>query len=312
MRGDVDYTAAEVTYAVDTSQAVRWQFRVDNLTKIMNTTALGDVVSLTANIVGSELAGTQFEEPQVLLGGALSIVQVLLTFLADLGITGVMTTQMTNDWAFKAAVTVPVVDKGGHPLQIPPYPAKAPTFKLDDTDVRVEWDVAPHADGASFTIEGQPTWDPWQALFKFQVQLSTKDGTDYGLLLGFGYGWDFNKGPFHFEGLVAVTITGVAGAGVAGDSVLGFAIGFLAQLKASIKPIISVTVSVEGQLALVWACQGTPSETTYGAAKLTITVEASVCLLFSITFEATITPHTVLSGPGEPACPLPDVLPNAS
>ena len=102
VRGDVDYTAAEVTYAVDTSQAVGWQFRVDNLTKTMNTTALGDVVSLTANIVGSELAVTQFEEPQVLLGGALSIVQDLLTFLADLGITGVMTTQMTNDWAFKA------------------------------------------------------------------------------------------------------------------------------------------------------------------------------------------------------------------
>jgi hypothetical protein len=309
VRGDVDYTAAEVTYAVDTAQAAGWQFRVDNLTKIMNTTALGDVVSLTANIVGSELAGTQFEEPQVLLGGVLSIVQVLLTLLADLGITGVMTTQMTNDWAFKVAVTVPVVDQQGHPLQIPPYPAPEPTFKLDDTDVRVEWDVAPHADGVSFTIEGQPTWDPWQALFKFQVQLSTKDGTDYGLLLGFGYGWDFDEGPFHFEGLVAVTI-----AGVVGDSVLGFAIGFLAQLKASIKPIISLTVSLEGQLALVWACQGTPSETTYGAAKLTFTVEASVCLLFSITFEASATAHTVLSppGPGEPACPFPDVLPNAS
>ena len=62
----------------------------------------------------------------------------------------------------------------------------------------------------------------------------------------------------------------------------------------------------------MWACQGTPNETTYGAAKLTFTVEASVCLLFSISFEASATAHTALRGPGEPACPLPDVLPNAS
>lgn len=312
--GDVDYTAAQVSYAVDTSQAVGWQFRVDDIVKIMNTTSLGDVVTLGASIVSSAGATTQFEQPSLLLGGALSIVQDLLTMLADLGITGVLTVLMTNSWALKAAVTVPVADATGHALQVPPWPAPDPSFKLDDTEIKLEWDVDPSSDTVTFSMAGQPMFaipslpDVYvTAIIKFQIQMSTASGTDYSLLIGVGFAYDADAGPFDLKGLIAITF-----AGVSGDSVLGFAIGFLLQLQAAIVPIVSVTLSVEGQLALVVACEGTPSQTKYGAALLTMGIEVSVCLVFSISIEYQHTWSRVMEGPDGSACPLPNVLPNAS
>lgn len=314
VRGDVDYTAAQVTYTVDTSQAVGWQFRVDNVVKIMNTTSLGDVIKLGASIAASDGATTQFEQPTLLLGGALSIVQDILTILAEFGITGVLTALMTNSWALKAAEIVPVVDGQGHPLQIPPYPDPSPDFKLDDTEIKVEWDVAPTADAATFSIGGQPMFAIHvipnvyvTAIIKFSVEVSTADGTDYSLLIGVGLAFSLDAGPFSFKGLFAITF-----AGVWGDSVLGYAIGFLLEVEASIEPIISVKLSLEGQLALVKACEGTATATKYGAARLILAVEVSVCLVFSISFELQTTTYKVLEGPDGSACPLPSVLPNAS
>ena len=314
--GDVDYTAAHVTYTVDTSQAVEWRFRVDDIVKIMHNTSMGDVIQLGTNIVSSAGAATQFEQPSLLLGGALSIVQDILTILADLGITGVLTALMTDTWtwALKAAVAVPVVDHSGNPLQIPPLPDESPDFKLDDTEIKLEWDVAPTADTATFSMGGQPMFAIHvipnvyvTVIIQFQVQLSTANGTDYSLLVGVGLSFDLDAKPFSFSGLFAITF-----AGVWGDSVLGYAIGFLLKLQASIDPIISVSLSVEGQLALVKACQGTPNETKYGAGRLILAVEVSVCLVFSISFELQTTTSQVMEGPGGSTCPLPDVLPNAS
>jgi hypothetical protein len=314
VRGDVDYTAAQVTYTVDTSQAVGWQFRVDDIVKIMNTTSLGDIIQLSANIVSTYGATTQFEQSSLLLGGALSIVQDILTILADLGITGVLTALMTNSWAFKVAMTFPVVDENGQPLQIPPLPAKCPDFKLDDTEFKLEWDVAPTSDKGSLSISGQPMFAIHTVpcvylavILKFELEVSTSDGTHYALLIGAGLSYSLDAKPFTFKGLFAITF-----AGVWGDSVLGFAIGFLLQVQASIDPIISITLSLEGQLALVKACEGTPNETKYGAAVLTFAVEVSVCLVFSISFELKTTGSKVLTGPDGSTCPLPDVLPNAS
>lgn len=68
-------------------------------------------------------------------------------------------------------------------------------------------------------------------------------------------------------------------------------------------------LKLEGKLAMVSACRGTPSETLFGAAKLTFAVEVSIFLVFSISFEYETTGSEVLRGPGPPACVLPDVIP---
>jgi len=314
VKSDLDYSAAQVTYEVDTAQAVGWRFGLDDVVKIMNTTSLGDVIQLRADVAAADGAATRFNQPSLMLGGGLSIVQDLLTILADLGITGSMSALMTNDWALKVSVDVPIVDASGEPLQIPPQPDPNPDIKFDDTEIKVEIQVAPAADQAAFSMGGQPMLAIHSipglyavAVIKFQIELSTADGTVYSLLLGAGIAYSLSAEPFEFQGLIAITIFGMAG-----DTVLGFGIGFLLQLEASLEPIVKVTISLEGQLAIVAACQGTPSATTYGAAKLTFGVEVSLCLVFSISIEVSTTASEVLSGPGAPACPLPDVLPNAS
>jgi len=321
VKGDIDYSAAQVTYGVDTSQPVTWNFALDGAVKIMNTSSLGDMIMLTANVrASSAQPSTTFQQPVLKLGGALSIVQAVLNVLADLGIQGIMSVQMTNSWSLKVKVTVPVVDASGEPLQIPPL-VPNPSFKLDDTGVEVELDVAPKMDEAQFALVGQPmiAVDPVHipglyvvGIIKFSILISTEDGTTYALLIGFGIAYELDLakiGSFKlgFKGLFALTIFGLDG-----DTVLGFGIGFLLKLELSIEPIISIEISLEGQLAVVMACRGTGHDTTYGAAKLTFGVEIHVCLIFSISFEVETTASKVINGPGGATCPLPDVLPSAS
>jgi hypothetical protein len=316
VHGDVDYTGAQVTYTVDTAQAAGWEFRVDDIVKIMSTTSLGDVVTLGASIVSSDGGTTQFQQPSVELGGALTIVQDILTMLVDMGVTGVFTALMTNSWALKASFNVPAADATGHALQIPPWPAPDPTFKLDDTEVKLEWDLDPSSDTVTFSVGGQPMFAIQSlpgvyvtGIIKFQIQMSTTSGTDYALLIGVGFAYDADVlgGKISLKGLIALTF-----AAVWGDSVLGYAIGFLLQLQAAIEPIISVTISIEGQAVFVTACKGTPNQTKYEAALLTVAIEVSVCLVFSISVEYQHTWSKVQDGPDGSACPLPSVVPTAS
>jgi hypothetical protein len=314
VKGDVDYTGAKVTYTVDTAQATSWHFALDGAVKIMNTSALGDVIVLSTDIRAmSDQPGAQFQHPNLKLGGALTIVQDVLTILADLGIQGVMSAQMTNDWSLKVKLSVPFVDAAGEALQIPPL-VPNPQVKFDDSGVEVELDVAPVMDKAQFALVGQPMFAVQEipglyvvGLIKFSIQISTEDGTTYGLLIGFGVAYEIDAGPFKLKGLFALTMFGFMG-----DTTLGFGIGFVLKLGLAIEPIASVEIYLEGQLAVVSACRGTGNDTTYGAAKLTFGVEISVCLVFSISFEVETTASEVINGPGGALCPLPDVLPSAS
>jgi hypothetical protein len=243
------------------------------------------------------------------MGGSLSFVQDLLTILADLGITGVMNAEMTNEWSLKVAEKVPVVDQFGKAYQIPPL-VPTPDIKFEDTDLSVEVKVAPTSDSAKFQLEGTPMFAIKAipgvyvaAIIQFSIEVSTGDGTTYTLLLGVGLAFDVDAGPLGLKGLIALTIFGFIG-----DTSLGFGIGFLLKLGVEIEPIISIEITLEGKLAVLRACGGTPNETVFGAAKLTFGVEVSVCLVFSISFEVETTAKEAIEGPGEPACALPDVL----
>ncbi|HTR73418.1 MAG TPA: hypothetical protein VMG80_07460, partial [Solirubrobacteraceae bacterium] len=315
VKGDVDYTGAAVTYVVDTAQAKPWSFALDGAVKIMNTTALGDIIALKTDIrAAADKPGAEFQHPNLKLGGALTIVQDMLTILADLGIQGVMSAQMTNDWSLKVKLTVPFVDATGEALQIPPL-VPNPQVKFDDSGVEVELTTEPNMDKAQFALVGQPMFALQElpgayavGLIKFSIQISTEDGTTYGLLIGYGFAFEIDLTKvLKLKGLFAVTFFGFIG-----DTTLGFGIGFVAKLGVAIEPLFSVEVYLEGQLAVVAACRGTGNDTTYGAAKLTFGVEISVCLVFSISFEVETTASRVITGPDGAACPLPDVLPSAT
>lgn len=306
---DLDYTAAQVTYELDTAQPVPWRFRLDHAAKVMNSSSLGDVIRLDSNVVAAAGTPTIFDQPQLQMGGALSVVQDLLTILADLGITGVMNAEMTNALSLKVGLNIPFVDATGKWFQIPPI-VPEPDIKFEETQATVEITVAPDADEAGFELGGKPMFAIKAipglyavAIIQFSIKLSTTEGTTYSLLLGVGFAYDLDAGPFGFKGLIALTFFGFIG-----DTTIGFGIGFLLQLELEIVPIIRIEISLEGKLALVWGCKGTPDETEFSAAKLTFGVEVSICLVFSISFEVETTASSVIRGPGAPACALPDVL----
>jgi hypothetical protein len=170
--------------------------------------------------------------------------------------------------------------------------------KFDDSGVEVELDVAPVMDKAQFALVGQPMFAVREMpglyvleLIKFSIQISTEDGTTYGLLIGFGVAYEIDAGPFKLKGLFALTMFGFMG-----DTTLGFGIGFVLKLGLAIEPIVSVEIYLEGQLAVASACRGTGNDTTYGAAKLTFGVKISVCLVFSISFEVETTASEVING----------------
>ncbi|MCU1350376.1 MAG: hypothetical protein JWO56_3406, partial [Acidobacteria bacterium] len=262
--------------------------------------AMGDLITLTADVAAEAGRETTFDAPHLVLGGALSIVQDLLTILADLGISGVLRTAMTNDWSFKASLRVPFVDAQGEDLEIPDV------IKFADTGVTVEETILPHNDSASFEIGGSPEFNafglPCVGIIHFTIKLSTADGTSYEVLIGFGLAYEKKVEPFTVNGLVAITLFAVWG-----DTALGYGVGFLLKLGASIDPIASLELSVEGRLARILVDQGAADETLFYAAKLTLALEISIFLVLSVSVEYETKQVTVAHGPLTEAS-LPDIL----
>lgn len=286
VKSDLDYGTSVVTYQVDTAQPIPWRFALTNAKSIMNSTAMGDMITLNADIAAQAGVETVFNNPKLALGGALDIVQDLLTILEDLGITGTMRTVMTNEWSIEVTVTVPFVDPMGEDLQIPPL-VPNPTVKFSDTGVSVGIEVWPDASSASFEIEGTPMFAVQSipglyviAIISFEIEMSTETGVHYKLLIGFGVAYSLEAGPFELEGLIAITFFAIWG-----DTAVGYGIGFLVKVSAEIAPIVAVELTLEGRLARIMLAQGTPDETVFGVAKLTFAIEVSIFLVLSISFE---------------------------
>jgi hypothetical protein len=142
------------------------------------------------------------------------------------------------------------------------------------------------------------------AILKFVIKLSTQDGTSYKLLIGFGIAYEEKVTDWlKLKGLFALTIFGVIG-----DTVLGFGAGFLIKASADLE-IVSVTVRIEGKLALVWGCRGTAGvESQWSVAKLVFGIDITIAFVFSINFEYEGKTKNLMQGPGEPVCALPDVI----
>jgi hypothetical protein len=250
-----------------------------------------------------------FNDPLLVLGGALEIVQDLLTILEDLGIAGILRTVMTNEWKLTATLTIPFVDAMGQDLQVPPFPDPFPVVKFADTGISIEVDVAPDNQGASFEIEGRPMFAIKSipglyvvAIIGFKIELSTEDGTHYTLLLGVGVSYEIEAGPFELKGLLAITFFAIWG-----DTVCGYGVGFLVKVSAAIEPIISIELTLEGKLARITVNKGLPDETVFCAAKLVFAIEVSVFLILSISIEVEAKQVTTIRG-SLPESMLPDVI----
>jgi hypothetical protein len=315
VKSDLDYSASQVTYELDTANLVPWRFALTKAARIMNHANMGDVFTLSADVFAEAGRDTVFVQPALRVGGALQVVQDVLTILQDLGIAGTFRTTMTNGWSLNAKLTVPIADATGQDLTIPPAPINpAPlnyTLIFSDSGINVGFDITPSAETATLEIEANPMFGTSKPglyvaiIVKFTIHLGTDTGTHFGLLIGIGLAVKFKLGPFEAKGLIALTFFGVTG-----DTLFGYGIGFLLKLTVDFfekAPILTVEVSVEGKKASLTVRKGQPDETVFSVAKLVLAVEATVCLVLSISIEHEWKAVCVVRGPlGEEA--LPDVL----
>ncbi|MFB9240455.1 hypothetical protein, partial [Massilia antarctica] len=298
VRSDLDYSGATVTYTLDTAEPIPWRFVLDDALKIMAHTAMGDLLSMAADIDAEAGRATRFADPALRIGGPFDIVQDLLTILEDLGIPARPEVRMTNEWKLSVALDVPFVDAAGEDFQVPPGDP-LPTIKFADTGVKVEVAVAPKADEASLTLHGSPMFAIKSvpglyvvAIIEFELKLSTETGTTYGFLIGVGIAYSLEAGPFELEGLFAITFFAVFG-----DTVLGYGVGFLVKLSAELPPIVSIELSLEGKLARLVAHKGLADETVFQVAKLVFAIEVSIFLVFNISLEVETSKIEVIRGP---------------
>jgi hypothetical protein len=309
VRSDLDYSGSTVTYTLDTAASPPWRFKLDKATKILANTSLGDVMTMVADIAGEAGSFTQFNNPTTKLGGPFDIIQDLLTIMQDLGIAAQTIVQMTNDWSLSVTLTVPFVDAAGDPFEVIPG-EPIPTVIFEDTGVKVEIKVAPENDEASFELAGKPMFAIKSipglyvvAIIGFKIKLSSEDGTTYTLLIGVAIAYELSAGPFELKGLFGLTFFAIFG-----DSVLGYGVGFLVHVSASLDPIVSIELSLEGTLARLLIDKSTPTETVFQVAKLTFAIEVSIFLVFSISLEVETKKIEVIRGPLlEGDCP--DVVP---
>jgi len=309
VKSDIDYTQAIVTYEVDTAAVPGWRFAVDQVDKIVNSSNLGDVITFRANLQGDSKQPTRIDSPQIMIGDGMAIVQDILTLLAELGISGTTEVEMTNKWSIKIRFIVPVKDQTGKDLQIPPL-VPLPDIKFVDTGITISIKVWPKGDQADFQLAGTPMFAIKAvpglyavAILKFSIRLSTVDGNSYKLLIGFGYAYELKATSWlKLKGMIAFTIFGVVG-----DTAMGYGAGFLVKLSADLV-IVTITVRVEGKLAHVLGCKDTASESQWLLAKLVFAVDITIVFIFSISFEYEGKTKGVIKGPGEPDCPLPDII----
>ena len=298
VRSDLDYAGATVTYTLDTANPVPWRFRLQDAVKIMAHTAMGDLMSMAADIDAEAGRLTSFADPKLKIGGPFDIVQDLLTILKDLGVPVRPDVRMTNEWSLSVGLTVPFVDASGDDFEVIPG-EPIPTIKFADTGLSIELAVAPSADSATMELHGSPMFAIKSipglyvvAIIKFQLQLSTDTGTTYGFLIGVGIAYSLEAGPFELEGLFAITFFAVFG-----DTVLGYGVGFIVKLSAELPPIVSVEISLEGTLARLIAQKDLPDETVFQIAKLVFAIEVSIFLVFSISLEVETKKVEVIRGP---------------
>jgi hypothetical protein len=211
---------------------------------------------------------------------------------------------MTNAWSLNATLKVPITKQNGDDFTIPPVkpppPAPPVNFALIFSDFGIEAEniIAPEADSCTLQIGGSPMFGTSiyglyvVVIVKFKLKVGTDVGTVYSLLIGIGLAYKVEVGKWELKGLLAITFMAVFG-----DTVCGYAIGFLVKVSLDLSPVFCVEVSLEGKAARLTVHPGLPDETVFSVSKLVFAVEVSLVLVLSISFEVETKQVTVLRGP---------------
>jgi len=287
VKSDLDYSDSKVTYEVDTDKDVPWRFELTKAKKIMSHSSMGDVITFTASVNAQAGKELNFADTGSKMGGALEIVQDLLNILEDFGfgLIGIFRMAVTGEYSFSWSLHFPLMNEGCHDLQFPPSPAE-PRFKMADTNLTIEFEGRPFVETTTFEFGGMPMFAIEMGWFivivvRLKIILSTEDGTTYELVIGYGIAyeqelgeWITLMGVFHNEYFAIWGATA------------GWGVGFLVRLSASIVPIISIAISVEGVAARITAHPGKKDETVFIVAKIVLAFELTLFLFFSVKVES--------------------------
>jgi len=297
-RSYADYSAASAEIAIDTSQAIPWSFRLKNAATAMSSGTLGEMMRVNGDIEADANTPAHLANSNVVMGGALGVVQDIMKFLQQLGFPTPMSVSMTNKVQLKVALKIPMDDELNKLL-----PPGGPHF--EDTDVTVGFTVDSPVSEVEFELGATifiPTpFDPLQAvgLFKFNAKISTESGNTFIFTIGAGVGVSFELSDA-FKVTAYYVETEFL---IIGDIVFGLGVGALLKGSIDLK-IISVDVSLEAKMALLKVtCP--PGETVWGAAQVTFAIEVTIAFIIDIDFEVQAEWDQNFSGG---PCPLPDVL----
>ncbi|MDJ0626788.1 MAG: hypothetical protein QNJ44_00900 [Rhodobacter sp.] len=305
----LDYGGSDVTYEVNTADPTPWRFELTNATQISAHSSMGDMVTTVAQIRSDGEPDSRFEDPQVMVGGAVQIVQDMLTILESLGIGGEPEVRMENKPKFIFGLRIPFVDGQGKDLQVPPKPDPNPFIIFADSGFTVQVITKDGKTKSKVTLGGSPMFAIKSvpglyavAVIKFSLIISEKDGTTFVVTIGFGVAYTTKLGPLKLKGLVAFTFIGIVG-----ETVMGWGGGILVKAEAAIKPIVSVGIRFEAMGARLVAQGGTANETVFFVSKVSIAIDISLFLVlnFSVQWETKMVEITRGPLPKEDA---PDVL----
>lgn len=296
VRSFADYSSATATLAIDTSQPVPWSFQLKNAASVMSSGTLGEVMRVIGDVEADANTPAHLANSNVIMGGALGVVQDIMKFLQQLGFPTPMSVSMTNEIALKVGIKIPMDDELNTLL-----PPGGPHF--EDTDVTVTLKIQSPLSEAEFQLQATvfiPTpFDPLQAvgMFQFDAKISTAFGNTFTFKIGVGVGVAFQlSNAFKVTAYYVQTEFLITG-----DIVFGLGVGALLKGSIDLK-IISVDVSLEAKMALL-RITCAPGVSVWGAAQVTFAVEVTIAFIIDIDFEVQGEWDTNLNGG---PCTLPD------
>ena len=314
-----DYSNSEITYELDTRDAVPWTFAVTEVQQISANSGMGDLVTTTVDVLSNGEQDPRFENTSVALGGPLQIVQDVLTLLEKLGLPNGLDARMENGLKLYIGGRFPLLNfdpitglVSGGALQIPMVSPPPPTLIFSDTyfDVSAVYDGELKLKKTKVVFSGAPMIAIQSvpglyavAIIKLGISLYQEEGTIIELTFGFGFAWVWKIA----KDMKVKAMFAIAFHLVFGDTLFGWGVGFIIKGSFSLFPLVSVTLRIEGLGVNLTHKKGLPEETVYVVNKLRVALDVTVCLLFSFSIDVETRNVGVMRGP-LPIEDCPDVL----
>jgi hypothetical protein len=300
--GDEKGNSCTVTVVLDSSAAIPWSTRIQNLSVATNDGDRNEITRVVGDLEASAVKPAALQNSRLVFGGALQPVQDTVSFLEKFGPIPPVSVSMTNDASIKAGLKIDFQKI----LQNNPVVGNFMKKFVIDLDFEVSEVIYPLATEAEavfeLTLKIPTPFTPVVgiALAKFKIQLNSGFGTSYTFTIGVGVGVSYDVGDFNITAYFAETVFLIAG-----DNIFGLGCSVLIRGTVDLV-VISIQVTVEAKEALLKVtCDAGADSSIWGVAQLSYSFDVTIAWVIDIEYDAQIqSSHNFDGGP----CPLPDVV----